>query len=75
MAAVKRGPHVVLDAEDYISVDPNVPTKIRMGTEGLASEDPLSVPALLRRTARDYPDHAALVFQDSLKNWQTVTYS
>lgn len=75
MTAVRKGPHVVLDAEDYISVDPAVPVKIRMGKEGLAAEDPISVPGLLRRTARDYPDHAALVFKDSLDKWQTVTYS
>lgn len=75
MSATRKGPHVVLDAEDYVSIDPSVPTKIRMGTEGLAAEDPISVPGLLRRTARDYPDHAALVFKDSLDKWQTVTYS
>lgn len=74
MTAIRKGPQVVLDAEDYISVDPTVPVKIRMGTEGLAAEDPISVPGLLRRTARDYPDHPALVFQNSLQKWETVTY-
>lgn len=75
MSAARKGPHRILDAEDFISVDPDVPVKIRMGNEGLAAEDPISVPGLLRRTARDYPDHAALVFKDTLDKWQTVTYS
>lgn len=75
MSSGRKGPNVVSEAESYTSIDPHVCTKIRMGTEGLSTEDPISVPTLLRRVARDHPDHAALVYQDALRKWTTVTYA
>uniref|UniRef100_A0A2M3YZ03 long-chain-fatty-acid--CoA ligase n=1 Tax=Anopheles braziliensis TaxID=58242 RepID=A0A2M3YZ03_9DIPT len=64
----------ILPADSYISTDPSIPVKLRIAKEGLASLDPLSVPDLMNRTARDHPDHPAMVYQDSQKKWQTVTY-
>uniref|UniRef100_A0A2M3YZ29 long-chain-fatty-acid--CoA ligase n=1 Tax=Anopheles braziliensis TaxID=58242 RepID=A0A2M3YZ29_9DIPT len=64
----------LLPADSYISTDPSIPVKLRIAKEGLASLDPLSVPDLMNRTARDHPDHPAMVYQDSQKKWQTVTY-
>ncbi|XP_050088160.1 very long-chain-fatty-acid--CoA ligase bubblegum [Anopheles aquasalis] len=64
----------ILPADSYISTDPSIPVKLRIAKEGLASLDPLSVPDLMNRTVRDHPDHPAMVYQDSQKKWQTVTY-
>uniref|UniRef100_A0A2M4A0Z1 long-chain-fatty-acid--CoA ligase n=1 Tax=Anopheles triannulatus TaxID=58253 RepID=A0A2M4A0Z1_9DIPT len=64
----------ILPADSYTSTDPAVPVKLRIAKEGLASLDPLSVPDLMNRTVRDHPDHPAMVYQDSQKKWQTVTY-
>ncbi|XP_049537701.1 very long-chain-fatty-acid--CoA ligase bubblegum [Anopheles darlingi] len=64
----------ILPADSYTSTDPSKPVKLRITKEGLASLDPLSVPDLMNRTVRDHPDHPAMVYQDSQKKWQTVTY-
>lgn len=45
-----------------------------MATEGIAAEEPISVPSLLERTARDHPDHAAMVYKNENKEWDTITF-
>lgn len=64
-----------LEAQRFWSVDPAEPVKIRMGTEGLAAEEPVTIPEVFMKTAADYPDHPALVYEDvATKTWNTVTY-
>ena len=59
----------------YWTTDPLEPVKIRMGIEGIAAEEPLSVPQCLLQTAEEFPDHPALVYEDpSTHHWETVTY-
>lgn len=58
----------------FTTSDRTKPVKIRMGTEGIAAAEPLSVPGLLEQTAIKYPDTVALRFKDSLGEWQSVTY-
>ncbi|XP_055614440.1 very long-chain-fatty-acid--CoA ligase bubblegum-like, partial [Uranotaenia lowii] len=64
----------VLPADSYTTTDPTQPVKLRIAKEGVASLDPLSVPELVDRTVRDYPDHPAMMFKNAQKMWQTITY-
>lgn len=60
----------------YWTVDPMKPVLLRMGKEGLAAEKPQTVPQGFMRTASEYPDHAALVYEDAnTKEWTTVNYA
>ncbi|XP_058821298.1 very long-chain-fatty-acid--CoA ligase bubblegum [Topomyia yanbarensis] len=64
----------VLPAENYTTIDPAQPVKLRIAKEGIASMDPLSVPDLMNRTVRDYPDHTAMMYKNEQKVWQRITY-
>lgn len=64
----------ILPAENFTTTDPTQPVKLRIGEEGVGSLDPLSVPDLMNRTVRDYPDHPAMVYKNAQKTWQTITY-
>lgn len=64
----------VLPAENLTTTDPAQPVKLRITKEGVASLDPISVPDLMNRTVRDYPDHPAMVYKNAQRMWQTVTY-
>lgn len=64
----------ILPADSYTSIDPTQPVKLRIANDGIGSLEPLSVPDLLNRTVRDYPDHTALMFKNTQKVWQPVTY-
>lgn len=61
----------------YWSVDPAEPVLIRMmGKEGLAAEEPVTINDCFLRTAEEFPDHPALVYEDvATKQWITITYS
>ncbi|XP_055539214.1 very long-chain-fatty-acid--CoA ligase bubblegum [Wyeomyia smithii] len=65
----------VLPAESFTSIDPAEPVKLRVTKEGIASLEPLSVPDLLNRTVRDFPDHVAMAYKNAQKVWQPITYT
>lgn len=64
------------EATSFVTSDPKCATKINQEREGAASQDPISVPALMARTVRDYGDHPALMYKtdDASKGWQKITY-
>ncbi|XP_058452829.1 very long-chain-fatty-acid--CoA ligase bubblegum [Malaya genurostris] len=64
----------VLPAENYTTTDPAQPVKLRITKEGISSMDPLSVPDLMNRTVRDFPDHPAMMYKNDQKQWQSITY-
>lgn len=64
----------VLPADSYTTADPTKPVKLRLASEGVASLDPLSVPDLMNRTVRDYPDHPAMMYKNAQKVWTPITY-
>lgn len=57
------------------TTDPNVATKIQMGSEGIAAMPSMTIPELLKKTAEEFPQHPALVYEDAEHTWKTVTYS
>lgn len=71
----RKGPNKIRDATDYVTSDRKDAVKIRMGKDGIAVRDPVSIPGLLDRTARDYPDHEAMVYVDDNKQTVRLTYS
>lgn len=70
-----KGPNKISPAESYVSIDRNDAVKLRIGEDEISGRDAISVPGLLNRTARDYPDHKALIFKNSTGEWETTTYS
>lgn len=60
--------------ENLTSTDTTKAVKLRIAKEGIASLDPLSVPELMNRTVRDYPDHPAIMYKNAQKIWTPVTY-
>lgn len=71
---IVKGPNKIVPAESYVSIDRNDAVKLRIGDDEISGRDPISVPGLLNRTARDYPDHPALIFKNSTDTWETTTY-
>lgn len=48
--------------------------KIRMGTDGNTASEPLTIPHILYRTAKNHPNVVALKQKDDNKVWQSITY-
>lgn len=62
-------------ATSYSTTKYDEGVRIRMGTEGPAACEPLTLPHVLYRSAKNYPDVAALKYKDEDNVWQTITYS
>lgn len=62
-------------ATSYTTTKYDEGVRIRMGNEGPAAVDPVTLPHILYRTTKNYPDVAALKYKDEDNVWQTVTYS
>ena len=70
----RPGPNRLKPSEAYRTSDPEQPVKIRMSKDGPGSEEPISIPGLLKRTVNNYPDYPALRFKNQKKEYDTVTY-
>lgn len=69
-------PSDILETKRFWSVDPAEPVKIRIGTEAMAAEHPITVLEIFNRVVDAHPDHPALVYEEPIaKKWKTVTYS
>ena len=57
-----NGPdQIILEASDFCNSNPDGAVKIRdHDPQSLVSDPPISVPSILERTAKKYPDHPAL---------------
>lgn len=64
----------VEQVENITTTDTTQAVKLRVAKEGIASLDPISVPELMNRTVRDYPDHPAIMYKNAQKIWTPVTY-
>lgn len=69
-----KGPDQIRPTEKVWTVDPAEAIKIKMGKNGVTTRQPISIPGLLTKTARDYPDHPALYSKDIKGEWQYITY-
>lgn len=64
----------VKPSSSYTTTDRTDAVRLRVGNEGINAAEPISVPQLLHRTAKNYPDVPALVCKDENNEWQTTTY-
>lgn len=62
-------------ATEYRTTNRGDPVKLRIGGEGISANEPLTLPYLLYRTAKNHPDVAALKQKNADNVWETVTYS
>lgn len=65
----------IREATKYTTTDRNEPVRLRIGTDGVAGLEPISVPQLLQRTATNNPDLPAMKYKDADGVWQAITYS
>lgn len=62
-------------ASKYATSKRDEAVRLRIGADGVASYEPISVPQMLQRSATNYPDLPALKHKDADGVWQTTTYS
>lgn len=64
------------DTTTFRAADLSTPVRIiRDPNDRAGSVDPITVPALLKRTAESYPNLTALVYEDEVtKEWKEITY-
>lgn len=62
-------------ANKYTTTKRDEAVRLRLGTEGVAALEPISVPQMLQRAATNNPDLPALKHKDADGVWQTTTYS
>lgn len=74
MTKVQKGPEQIKPAESYWSIDPEVPVKLKISKDGVAARQPISVPGLMSKIAREYPNQPALCYKNLNNEWQTITY-
>lgn len=75
MSDSRKGPNRVKPAKNIFTSDRNGVVNIPLGDDEITGHDPISVPCLMNRTVRDYPDHPALVFQNDKHEWEQITFS
>ncbi|XP_059616364.1 very long-chain-fatty-acid--CoA ligase bubblegum [Phlebotomus argentipes] len=75
MPAEKVGPNRVMPSESHAIIEKDAYVKLRIGNDGISAHEPISVPTLLNRAARDYPNHPALVHKNANNVSQKVTFS
>lgn len=70
------GPDQIVESQNICTTDPNGSVLLKIPKTGKAIEtsDPISVPGLLTRTAKQFPNTPALAVKDPNGKWQTITY-
>nr|CAD7446790.1 unnamed protein product [Timema bartmani] len=71
---IAPSPNQVLPADKLHTVLPHGRVKLRTEEEGMAALRPMSVPAMLDRTAEQYPEVVALAHKGTGGTWQHTTY-
>jgi len=69
-----NGPDQIIQANNYVTWKPTEAVKIRMGSEAPGNYAPISVPALLTKTAKEIPDYPAIKTRDDNKQEIIWTY-
>lgn len=65
----------VKEASDFRVTDPTKPVRIRLDpNDEVASNQPISIPTLMKRVADYYPHQNALMYKDSNDHWKAITY-
>jgi long-subunit acyl-CoA synthetase (AMP-forming) len=66
----------IKETTEFRVTDPKKPVRIhRDPNDRTASVDPITVPALMKRTAENYPNSTALMYKDDVsKEWKGINY-
>jgi long-chain-fatty-acid--CoA ligase ACSBG len=70
-----NGPEQIIPVNNYITWKPSGAVKIRMGTDGVGSMPPQSVPGILAQNAKEIPNHPAIKARDAKKAELTWTWN
>lgn len=67
----------IKETTEFRVTDVTKPVQILRDTKDRASSvEPISVPALMKRTAENYPNHTALMYKDEVnKEWKGISFS
>lgn len=68
---------IELETSDHLptwTTDAKCPTKIQMGSEGIAATGLMSLPELFKKRAEEFATRTALVYEDPFHTWKSVTY-
>lgn len=73
---MSKTPTIVKETTEFRITDPTKPVRIlRDPKDRTASVDPITVPALLKRTAQNYANTTALMYKDEVtKEWTGISY-
>lgn len=69
-----KSPVNVRESSSTRVTNPSDAVQIVRDSEGVGAHEPITVPALMARTVKDFGNHKALVFKDSENVWQSITY-
>jgi len=70
-----EGPDQIIPSNDTFNCLPDGAVKLRVGTDGVAAEKPISVPTMLRRTVERFPDRVAMAVKlDKNAEWTNITF-
>ncbi|CAO1372257.1 unnamed protein product [Diamesa tonsa] len=69
-----KSPVNIREASSTRVTNPNDAVQLVRDSEGVGAHEPITVPALMARTVKDFGNHKALVFKDSENVWQSITY-
>lgn len=72
---VKEVTSKVRPASGYRTTKRDEAVKLRTGADGVSSMDPITLPSLMYRTAKNYPNVPALKHKNADNVWETVTYN
>jgi long-chain-fatty-acid--CoA ligase ACSBG len=66
----------IKETTEFRVTDKTKPVRIlRDPNDRTASVEPISIPALMKRTSENYPNNTALMYQDEVsKEWTPITY-
>ena len=66
----------IKETSNFRVTDPMKPVRIlKDSNDRTASVEPITVPALMKRTAENYANHPALMFKDEVtKEWKGINY-
>lgn len=67
------GPDQVIPSSNMWTTDRAGSVKLSIGDSGTAAVPPISVPGLLQRTVKQYPDNVALQYKEN-NEWKTITF-
>lgn len=65
----------VRPATDFRTTNREESVKLRVGSDGVSAIEPVTLPYVLYRTAKNHPNVAALKYKNADNAWETVTYS